>query len=128
MSKAVERVRFGSHGQGSLVKYADGPNWYSCYSVRGKEHRESSGSPDMKVARRFNRRAHRHCACGASRQVQEGVTAMPIVTLSHEIGAGGPEIGKNLAERLGLHLCRPGTHLGGSAAQRPARGEALGSG
>ena len=28
---------------------------------------------------------------------------MSIVTLSHEIGAGGPEIGKLLAERLGLH-------------------------
>jgi len=28
---------------------------------------------------------------------------MPIVTLSHEIGAGGPEIGQKLAERLDLH-------------------------
>jgi cytidylate kinase len=28
---------------------------------------------------------------------------MPVVTLSHEIGAGGPEIGQKLAERLGLH-------------------------
>ena len=28
---------------------------------------------------------------------------MPIVTLSHEIGAGDPEIGQKLAERLGLH-------------------------
>src|SRR5882724_426939 len=28
---------------------------------------------------------------------------MPIVTLSHEIGAGGPEIGQELAQRLGLH-------------------------
>src|SRR5712692_2173312 len=28
---------------------------------------------------------------------------MPIVTLSHEIGAGGPEIGQKLAERLRLH-------------------------
>ncbi len=28
---------------------------------------------------------------------------MPIVTLSHEIGAGGPEIGQSLAQRLGLH-------------------------
>jgi cytidylate kinase len=28
---------------------------------------------------------------------------MPIVTLSHEIGAGGPEIGQRLAERLSLH-------------------------
>lgn len=55
MSKVVERVRFGSHDQGSLVKYDDGPNRYSCYSVRGKEHRESSGSPDVKAARRFHR-------------------------------------------------------------------------
>lgn len=31
------------------------------------------------------------------------MTAMPIVTLSHEIGAGGPEIGQKLAQRLGLH-------------------------
>ncbi len=28
---------------------------------------------------------------------------MPIVTLSHEIGAGGPEIGQKLAERLSFH-------------------------
>src|SRR6266702_4449015 len=28
---------------------------------------------------------------------------MPIVTLSHEIGAGGPEIGQELAQRLSLH-------------------------
>ena len=28
---------------------------------------------------------------------------MPLVTLSHEIGAGGPEIGQKLAERLSLH-------------------------
>jgi len=28
---------------------------------------------------------------------------MPIMTLSHEIGAGGPEIGQKLAERLSLH-------------------------
>ena len=28
---------------------------------------------------------------------------MPIVTLSHEICAGGPEIGQKLAERLSLH-------------------------
>src|SRR3972149_1545693 len=28
---------------------------------------------------------------------------MSIVTVSHEIGAGGPEIGQKVAERLGLH-------------------------
>src|SRR3989337_3117423 len=28
---------------------------------------------------------------------------MSILTVSHEIGAGGPEIGQKVAERLGLH-------------------------
>src|SRR3989441_4456633 len=28
---------------------------------------------------------------------------MPILTISHEIGAGGPEIGQKVAEQLGLH-------------------------
>jgi len=28
---------------------------------------------------------------------------MPILTMSHEIGAGGPEIAQKVAERLGSH-------------------------
>ena len=55
MSKLIERVKFGSHGQGSLAKYDDGPNWYSLYCVRGKEHRQSTGTADIKLARRIHR-------------------------------------------------------------------------
>lgn len=32
---------------------------------------------------------------------------MAIITISHEIGAGGPEIGQSLAERLGYHCVGP---------------------
>jgi integrase len=56
MSRLIERVRFGGHGQGSLAKFSDGPNWISIYCARGKEHRESTGTPDLKLARRFHRR------------------------------------------------------------------------
>src|SRR5262245_15300300 len=52
----TERQRYGSRGQGSLIKYDDSPNWFSCYYVRGTEHRESTGTPDLKLARRFHRR------------------------------------------------------------------------
>jgi len=55
MSKLIERVKFGSHGQGSLAKYDDGPSWYSLYCVRGKEHRQSTGTADIKLARRIHR-------------------------------------------------------------------------
>ena len=53
--KIVERVRFGSRGQGTLVRFAGSVNWFSCYCVRGEEHRESTGTPHLKVARRFHR-------------------------------------------------------------------------
>ncbi len=55
MSRLIERVKFGSHGQGSLAKYDDGPNWISIYCTRGREHRESTGTPDLKLARRFHK-------------------------------------------------------------------------
>jgi len=53
--KAIERKAYG-YGKGSLVKFDDGPNWYSCYSVNGQEHRESTGTPDEKVAKRFHKK------------------------------------------------------------------------
>jgi integrase len=55
MSRLIERVKFGGHGQGSLAKYDDGPNWISIYCTRGREHRESTGTPDLKLARRFHK-------------------------------------------------------------------------
>ena len=44
---------------------------------------------------------------------------MSIVTVSHEIGAGGPEIGQKVAERLGLHYVDQ--ELISDAARRPMR-------
>ena len=51
--------------------------------------------------RRRRRQTHRHRAGGAQGEVQEGVSDMAIITISHEMGAGGPEIGQLLAQRLG---------------------------
>src|SRR2546430_1189473 len=51
-----ERVRYGSRGQGSLIRYERVANWYSCYCVHGKEVRESTETPDLKIARRVHKR------------------------------------------------------------------------
>jgi integrase len=51
--KAPERIRMGGRGQGSLAKFEGSPNWVFCHRVHGREHRESSGTPDLKAARRF---------------------------------------------------------------------------
>jgi integrase len=53
--KIIERVRFGGRGQGSLVRYVRVRPWYSVYSVRGREIRESTGETDLRKARRFHR-------------------------------------------------------------------------
>jgi hypothetical protein len=55
------------------------------------------------LTRAAEKASDRHRARHAPGGIPEGVTAIPIVTLSHEIGAGGPEIGQKLAERLSLH-------------------------
>jgi integrase len=47
------RIRIGGRGQGSLLKVPGSECWRACYYVNGKEVRESCGSPDEKVARRF---------------------------------------------------------------------------
>jgi integrase len=51
----IERVMFGGRGQGSLTKYSNSPYYFSCYRVHGKEHRESTGTPDQKSARRIHK-------------------------------------------------------------------------
>jgi len=37
------------------VRFASSVNWISTYCVRGKEHRESTGTPDLKKAKRFHK-------------------------------------------------------------------------
>lgn len=53
--RAVERVRYGARGQGALVRFVGSSNWVSVYCVRGKEHRESTKTSDLKKAKRFHR-------------------------------------------------------------------------
>jgi integrase len=53
--KIIERQRYGSRGQGSLIKYAGVANWTSCYYLRGVEHRESTKTPDLKKARAWHK-------------------------------------------------------------------------
>ncbi len=50
--KQLERIAYGSHGQGALVKFDDGPNWISYFNVHGKEHRQSTGTSNFKQARK----------------------------------------------------------------------------
>jgi integrase len=51
----VECLRFGARGEGALIKFSSSANWYSRYCVRGKDHVETTGTPDLKKARRFHR-------------------------------------------------------------------------
>ncbi len=50
--KALERIRLGGRGQGSLARFADSRNWVFCHYVRGKEVQESTKTPDLKKAKR----------------------------------------------------------------------------
>jgi integrase len=50
-----ETIRFGSRGQGSLIKFDGSANWHSRYSLRGKECVQSTGTPDLKLAKRIHR-------------------------------------------------------------------------
>jgi integrase len=52
--KIIEREKFG-HGRGSIVLYEGTPNWKSNYCVNGKEHEQSTGTPDKKAARRWHK-------------------------------------------------------------------------
>jgi len=45
----------GSRGQGSLVIFSDSPNWISCHHRAGREHRVSTGTSDLKAAKRFHK-------------------------------------------------------------------------
>jgi len=51
----VERKRYGSRGQGSLIRYDDSPFWTSAFYANGREHRQSTGCTDEKKARAWHR-------------------------------------------------------------------------
>jgi integrase len=51
----IEKVTVGKRGDGSLIRVEGQPNWFSLISVRGKQHEISTGTPDLKPAKRFHR-------------------------------------------------------------------------
>jgi integrase len=51
--RVIERVAVGKRGDGSLVRVE--ANWYSVLCVRGKQHEISTGTPDLKLAKRVHR-------------------------------------------------------------------------
>jgi hypothetical protein len=53
--KIIERKRYGSRGEGSLVRYDGVENWYSVYCAHGKEIRQTTGTADFKTAKKSTR-------------------------------------------------------------------------
>ena len=53
--RVIEKVRVGTRGDGTLIRVEGQPNWFSLICVRGKQHEISTGTPDLKLAKRFHR-------------------------------------------------------------------------
>ncbi len=54
-SKGFEKVQVGKRGDGTLIRVEGQANWFSVICVRGKQHEISTGTPDLKLAKRFHR-------------------------------------------------------------------------
>jgi integrase len=91
--KIVERIRYGSRGQGSLIKYAGVAMWMSCYYLRGVEHRESTKHADLKKARAWHRQKLEQIASerqGHAPVVTPSMKQVTVNALLDEL-AGSPE-------------------------------------
>jgi integrase len=53
--RVIEKVKIGKRGDGALIRVEGQPNWFSLISVRGKQHEISTGTSDVKLAKRFHR-------------------------------------------------------------------------
>jgi hypothetical protein len=51
----IEKVTAGKRGDGSLVRVEGQANWCSVICVRGTQHEISTGTPDLKLAKRVHR-------------------------------------------------------------------------
>ena len=51
--KAVERVKYGERGQGSLIRRQGSMVWLFAYCAQGREHEESTKTTDLKAAKRW---------------------------------------------------------------------------
>jgi integrase len=53
--RVIERVTVGKRGDGTLIRVEGQANWFSVLCVRGKQHEISTGTPDLKLAKRVHR-------------------------------------------------------------------------
>jgi integrase len=53
--RVIEKVMVGKRGDGTLIRVEGQPNWFSLICVRGKQHEISTGTPNLKLAKRFHR-------------------------------------------------------------------------
>ena len=53
--RVIERVTVGKRGDGTLIRVEGQANWYSVLCVRGKQHEISTGTQDLKLAKRVHR-------------------------------------------------------------------------
>jgi len=53
--KVIEKVKVGKRGDGTLIRVEGQANWFSVICVRGNQHEISTGTPDLKLAKRFHR-------------------------------------------------------------------------
>jgi integrase len=51
----IEKVTVGKRGDGSLIRVEGQPTWFSLICVRGRQHEISTGTTDLKLAKRFHR-------------------------------------------------------------------------
>ena len=79
--KIIERIRYGSRGQGSLIKYEDSSRWVSCYYVNGVEHRESAETSDFKKARAWHKSKLDEIAAGRQGLVKVRLPAAKRITV-----------------------------------------------
>jgi len=80
--RVIERVTVGKRGDGTLIRVEGQANWYSVICVRGKQHEISTGTPDLKLAKRVHRQkldelaadrqGHRQFTTPQHRQLQFG--------------------------------------------------------
>ena len=53
--RVIERVTVGKRGDGTLIRVEGQVNWFSVICVRGTQHEISTGTPDLKLAKRVHR-------------------------------------------------------------------------
>ncbi len=82
-----ERIRYGSRGQGSLLKFPNSPHWYTAVRVRGEEVVQTTGTDDLKKARRVHRQRLDEAALDRQGAKVYALPAAKRVTVSERLDA-----------------------------------------